>query len=89
MRDALATLAEKFDQWRAGAMSCDELHNAVHEYHDGIGREIWKRYATNRPEMPLAHAVAAGFVERDSLPPEVLDRINSTIEMFEELLQQK
>ena len=70
-------------------MSPDDLHQAVHEYHDGVGREIWKRHATNKPEIPLAHAVAAGFVSRESLPQDVLVRIESTVEMFEELLQRE
>ena len=89
MKAALGALGEKFDQWRAGTMSSEQLHQAVHEYHNGIGREIWKRYATNKPEMPLAHAVAAGFVSRESLPEEILAHIESRVEMFEELLREE
>jgi len=89
MKIALGTLADKFDQWRAGTVTSDELHQAVHEYHDGIGRDIWKRYSTNKPEIPLAHAVAAGFVNREALPQEIFSHIESTVEMFEELAQEE
>lgn len=82
MKVALGALGDKFDQWRAGVLSSGDLHDAIHEYHQGPGREIWKRYATNRPETQLAYAVAAGFVSRESLPKEVLDSIASTVEFF-------
>ena len=68
MRGALAALAERFDQWRAGALSCGELDQAVHAYHNGIARDIWKRYAGNDPVLPVARAVALGILERESVP---------------------
>jgi len=83
MRAALGALADKFEKWRAGTMSSSDLHDAIHEYHDGVGREIWKRYSTNNPTMPLAHAVAAGFVAKESLPREVQEHIASLVEFFE------
>lgn len=67
MGAALEGLAAKFDAWKAGAISNADLHAAVHEYHDGIAREIWKRFSTNDPKMQLAHAVATGVLRKDSL----------------------
>lgn len=88
MQAALGGLADKFDQWREGAMTCENLHRAVHEYHDGIAREIWKRYRTNKPEIPLAYAVATGFVSRESLPEEFVDHIELHVRALEEVLEE-
>lgn len=79
---ALGELAERFDQWRAGTLSAEELNDAVHVYHDGTGREIWKRYALGEPEPALAAAVARGVIERESLPPEVLEHLGPYLGLF-------
>ena len=38
MKAALGALATKFDEWKAGRMSSADLHAAIHDYHNGIGR---------------------------------------------------
>lgn len=89
MKAALEALALKFDQWRAEAISSTDLHDAIHEYHHGIGREIWKRYATNDPETSLAYAVAVGFLSRESLPQEVAEHIASSVDFFEQQMREE
>ena len=84
MSAALGALSAKFDEWNAGAMSTADLDAAIHEYHNGIARDIWKRFSTNDPVIPLAHAVATGVLPKDSLPPEVVERIESMVALFEE-----
>lgn len=82
MNVALEALAVQFDRWREGRISCADLHDAIHEYHDGIGREIWKRFSTRQPEVPLAHAVAAGLIARESLPAELLELVEPLVQFF-------
>ena len=84
MGAALGALAAKFDDWRAGTVSSADLDAAIHQYHDGVAREIWRRFSTNDPKMPLAHAVAVGLIEEASLPPEVREHIASMVEFFRE-----
>jgi len=83
----LQALAVKFERWKKGGMSSADLNDAIHEYHDGVAREIWKRFSTNKPGMPLAHAVAAGFVTKESLPAEVLEHIESMVEYFQDQMR--
>lgn len=85
MSAALGALAIKFEEWKAGTLSSTDLHAAIHDYHHGIAREIWKRFASNNPKMPLAHAVAAGYVTKESLSPEVLEHIEPMVEFFQDL----
>jgi hypothetical protein len=82
MRAALGQLAERFDAWRADALSTDELDQAVHHYHNGTAREIWKRYQQGDPLWALAIAVARGVIDLDSLPPEVLAQVEPLITLF-------
>ena len=80
---ALRALSLKFDEWKNGRLSSADLHDAIHQYHDGVGREIWNRFATNKAELPIAHAVSEGFVTKESLPPEVLEHIGPLLEFFQ------
>ena len=52
----------------------------IHAYHNGTGRDIWKRFSTNNPEKPLAHAIAAGLVATISMPVEVPEHIAPMVE---------
>jgi hypothetical protein len=81
-RSALGALADKFDEWREGKRATDELDHAVHEYHDGIGREIWKRYPLGDPGLALARAVQVGIIDRNSLPPEVLEHVSPLVQLL-------
>ena len=87
MQAALQALEAKFSQWKKGTISSAELNDAIHEYHDGISRDIWRRFSTNKPRMPLAYAVASGLITEKSLPAEVLEHIESTVEYFREQLR--
>ena len=82
MKAALGDLATKFDEWRAGSLSSGDLDAAIHTYHDGIAREIWRRFSGNDRKVPLAHAVAVGLIEAESLPAEVREHIASMVEFF-------
>ena len=82
MKAALGALAAKFDQWRSGGISSGDLDAAIHAYHDGAAREIWRLFSTSDRKMPLAHAVAAGLIEEESLPAEVREHIASMVEFF-------
>lgn len=82
LRDALGALADRFDQWRAATLTTEDLDSAVHEYHNGIARDIWKRYTGGDPALPLARAVVLGIIARESLPPEVLEHIAPLLELF-------
>lgn len=84
MRAALSDLAAKFGDWHAGTMSSADLNAAIHTYHNGIAREIWKRFSSNDARMPLAHAVALGLIEEATLSPEVREHIASLVEFFRE-----
>ena len=81
---ALAKLAEAFKQWENGSLSGAELNDRIHRFHQDENRDIYLRYATNRPEAPLAHAIATGVIERAKVPAEVLEHLVGLIEMYEQ-----
>jgi hypothetical protein len=83
LEKALADLRAEFDRWQRGEISAVELNDLIHRFHDGTSRDIWRRYATNHFEPPLAFAVAKGILRREELPAELLQHIAGLIEFYE------
>jgi hypothetical protein len=80
---ALLDLRAQFDRWQRGEISAVELNDLIHRFHEGVSRDIWKKYATNHLEPALGFAVATGILRRDELAPELVQHIAGLIEFYE------
>jgi hypothetical protein len=81
---ALTELEAEFRRWRAGDISPLELSDLIHEFHDGINRELWKRHTYLKPPHLVARAVATGTLREDELDPAILPRLQVSIDYFRE-----
>jgi hypothetical protein len=81
--EALLPLADLFDAWRRGEASAFDLSDAIHRFHDGDSREIWKKHQWNDTEMLLAEALADGYLRRE----QITDRVYAILEPSVEHLQ--
>ena len=75
----LTKLRAAFDAWMAGQMTPFELEQVVHQFHDGVSRQLYNRYSSG---STLPHAVAAavlrGTISVNEIPEPArkqLDRI--------------
>ena len=85
LRRALEPLAVKFDEWRAGSLSSDDLSNAIHVFHDGPSREVFKFYTEPAPlDSAVAYAIARGILDEATLEPEVLEALARLIAFYRE-----
>jgi len=83
LRRALEPLAAKFDEWRAGSLSSDELSNAIHVFHDGPSRELFKFYT--QPALldsAVAYAIVKGVLDQATLEPAVLKALAPLIRTY-------
>ena len=80
---ALSVLAESFDEWRSGKIDSQELNGVIHRYHQRTVREIFARYESNDDRALVASAVAAGILDRQQLPAELVDDMERLIAFFE------
>lgn len=80
LRRALLPIAAAFGQWQAGQLGSGELTEIIHAFHQGPARELWKKYNSGPLEFAVAHAIVSGMIERDQVPPEVLEHCRGTIE---------
>ena len=64
----LEGLAEEFDAWRAGRLSPWDLENAIHRFHNGDARDLWKKYDRLGPEESVSAAVVDGLLQLSEVP---------------------
>jgi hypothetical protein len=83
----LRGLALTFDSWRNGKIDCFELSDRIHEFHDGVSRQLHVMYEQMKPEMAVGRAVARGLVSSNEIPPGVLPEIQKHIDFFRQDLE--
>ncbi|HEX6369341.1 MAG TPA: hypothetical protein VF006_10440 [Longimicrobium sp.] len=71
--EALLPIADLFDAWRRGEASAFDLTEAIHRFHQGESREIWKKHQSRDTEMLLAQALADGHLRREQIPDPVYE----------------
>jgi len=84
LRRALLPIAAAFGQWQAGQLGSGELAELIHGFHEGLARELYKRYNSGPIEFAGAHAIVSGVIERDTVPAEVLDHCRGAMEFIAE-----
>jgi hypothetical protein len=84
LRDALTELYEEFGKWADDGLSAFELADKIHEFHDGISRELYKRYSLD-PEVAVSRAVALGIVEEGALGQPLAGKLSRMIDSFRKM----
>jgi hypothetical protein len=75
-------LYQHFENWRNGKISCFDLSDLIHKFHQGASREIWKMYAYSDPVMAASRAIALGLLKKEEIPENLLDILNLKIRFF-------
>lgn len=84
LRRALVLLAEAFDRWKRGDIASSELSNLIHKFHQGRPRELFVKYNTNHLELSVAYAIVTGVLDKDRIPPELLEHLAVSIKFYED-----
>lgn len=84
LRRALLPLADDFERWRRGELNSGELTERIHEFHHGPARQIWKVYHHGSPVLSVAYAVHSGILPREQVPPELLEVLGPSLEVWEQ-----
>jgi hypothetical protein len=82
---ALLPIADLFDTWRRGEASAFELVEAIHRFHEGESREIWKKHQWNDTEMLLAEALVEGHLRREQITDRVYAILEPSVEHLRSL----
>lgn len=81
----LTKLFEQFCRWADKGMSALELADKIHEFHDGVARELYKRYTGSDDATAVARAIAIGLLSEGSLGDTLHIKLARQIEFFRDL----
>jgi len=76
----LEQLFESFCSWADKGISAFDLSDQIHEFHNGVSRELYKRYTALPPEIAVARAVVLGIFSEASIDPSLLEKLRPLIE---------
>ena len=83
LRRALLSLANQFDQWKAGALDSFDLSDQIHAFHNGASRVLYNRYTGGMHEVTVASALARGILTRDEISTETLVALARQLALLE------
>jgi hypothetical protein len=78
---ALSDLHKLFEAWQQSKIDCWDLNDAIHKFHDGISRDLYKQYVMSgsRYYLPVAYALARKILCREEISDEVYQLIEPMV----------
>lgn len=71
----LESLEKKFRQWREKKITAFELSDLIHQFHNGISRDLWSFYTNGHTEMIVAQAITNAIISRIEISPSILEKL--------------
>jgi len=84
LSSALAALEAQFHEWHAGKLDVHELSDAIHQFHNGVARDLYVTYTRLEPRVAVAQAVGRKILRDDEVPPTLREALRSLITFYEE-----
>ena len=78
---AAGELQSQFERWRRGEFDVFVLNEHVHKFHDGISRELYKRYAMGDADWSLASAIGRDILKESEVDPAIVAILRNVIDM--------
>ncbi|HYK05765.1 MAG TPA: hypothetical protein VE974_28725 [Thermoanaerobaculia bacterium] len=76
LASALEALHQQFSSWRNGELDPFELTDAIHRFHNGIARDLYKQYASGGIlEAAVAGAIIRGTISAAEIPEVARERL--------------
>jgi hypothetical protein len=82
LRKELENLAEKFTLWQENQMDIWDLEEAIHQFHNGVARELYKHYTMLSPEQILPYALYKNIIAYEEMPEEIADEIKMMAQLY-------
>ena len=82
---AAGDLREQFEAWRRGEIDVFELNERIHQFHDGISRDLYKQYAMAEAGWNLAGAIRNDVIKESEVDPLILENLRGLIDLGQQL----
>jgi hypothetical protein len=79
---ALGALDESFHKWREGKFLSSELSDAIHEFHQHAGRDLWLMYQSLCDDDKVARGLVLGALTEDAISTSLREKIKALSRSF-------
>ena len=79
----LEKLYGHFECWRKKEISCFDLSDLIHTFHQGASREIWKIYTSSDSDMAVSRGIVLGFLKKEEVSKGLLEILQPRINVFQ------
>jgi hypothetical protein len=84
LSEALGELYEEFTKWADNGLGAFEMNEKIHEFHNGVSRELYKQYVLNDPHFAVAAGLSRKVLAHSQVAPELLEKLRPLLEAFED-----
>ena len=77
------------DALKTGELSPQQVNDLIHEFHDGVARDLYRFYTRASPEMAVAHALVGQVIAKGELPLDLYARLLPLVEIHEKAAARK
>jgi hypothetical protein len=79
---ALDRVQVVFEAWKSGRSSPHDVSAAIHEFHDGVARDLYVLYTRIDVAQAVARALAHGWIGESEIPPHLLAKLEQSIAFY-------
>lgn len=87
LREALKVVGSVISEMASGNVSPFDANDAVHQFHDGISRELYNVYSASNPWFAVCRAYYDGVLTAEDLAI-ASDKIRTGLKQFSERFQE-
>ena len=84
LHEALSDLDSAFSDWRQGFIDPFQLSDFIHQFHQGISRDLYVQYTRSDSGLVVARAVARRLLKESEVPPALFQALQGLIEYCRE-----
>ncbi len=84
LHEALGDLDSAFSDWRRKHIDGFQLSDFIHEFHDGISRDLFVLYTRSDPGILVARALARSLLQAAEVPAKLRTHLDRQVTYFRE-----
>lgn len=78
----LEAVETHFRQWHAGNLDVQQLSDLIHQFHDGVARDLYVMYTRGQLGSVVAQAVARNVLHENDLPFDLRELLREQIAFY-------
>ncbi len=82
LSEALTKLFERFQSWGRDQLGAFDLNQDIHEFHNGVSRELYVRYVMGALALAVIGAISTGVLSPENVGEGVMSKLGDSVQAF-------